>query len=297
LTVLKNSRHEKFAQAAASGKAHRLAYQETYGTGGASADAAASKLLRIDKVSGRISELKAEAATAAGLEGARVLAELARVGFGNVLDFAVVGDDGLPHIDLSIATYEKCGALASIEVEEHTEGTGDDARQVRKVRLKLADKVGALNSLGKHFDIFRPTRVEVSGPGGGPIEVLTDLEAARRIAWLLNSAATKAEPAEVPAPATTHSPAPPEPSEPEPAVDAEAHLAALLSGDTKIGDNFVRDRSALALLDEVDSRDTRGRYWNGGTVAGEPVTATELQKIHEELDEARREAARDPGTA
>jgi hypothetical protein len=75
-----NQRHERFAQLAASGETGAAAYREAYGTEGASAEAGASRLLRNDKVSERISELQKASATATTLNMQRrreILAEIA----------------------------------------------------------------------------------------------------------------------------------------------------------------------------------------------------------------------------
>lgn len=64
---LHNPRHERFAQLIASGESGAGTYQTCYGTNGASAEAAASRLLRNDKVRKRVAELQSAAATEAVL--------------------------------------------------------------------------------------------------------------------------------------------------------------------------------------------------------------------------------------
>jgi len=65
--ILVNQRHERFAQIIGSGESGAAAYQTCYGTHGASAEAAASRLLRNGKVRERVTELQSAAATAAVL--------------------------------------------------------------------------------------------------------------------------------------------------------------------------------------------------------------------------------------
>jgi hypothetical protein len=38
--------------------------------------------------------------------------------------------------------------------EDYTDGRGENARKVRKARLVLHDKLGALEKLGKHLGLF-----------------------------------------------------------------------------------------------------------------------------------------------
>jgi len=64
---LLNQRHESFAQLIASGESGAAAYRTCYGTDGASAEAAASRLLRNGKVQKRVLEMQGEAAKAAVL--------------------------------------------------------------------------------------------------------------------------------------------------------------------------------------------------------------------------------------
>jgi len=62
-----NQRHESFAQLIASGESGAGAYRTCYGTHGASAEAAASRLLSNGKVRERVTESQSTAATAAVL--------------------------------------------------------------------------------------------------------------------------------------------------------------------------------------------------------------------------------------
>ena len=53
------------------------------------------------------------------------------------------------------------------------------------IRVKLYDKVGALEKLGRHLGMFKE-KVEVAGAGGGPIQVDMPVpELMRRLAFLL----------------------------------------------------------------------------------------------------------------
>ena len=99
-----------------------------------------------------------------------VLAELAKIGFANLEDYIRVSKDGDPYVDLSAMTREQAAAISEVSVEDFPEGRGKDARMVRKVRVKFHDKKSALVDIGKHLGMFK-TKVEVSGPDGGPLEV------------------------------------------------------------------------------------------------------------------------------
>lgn len=92
----------------------------------------------------------------------RVLRELALLGFANMEDYMRVGSDGDPYLDFSALSRDQAAALQEVTVEDFKEGRGEDARDVRRVKFKLADKRAALVDLGKHLKLFTE-KVEHSG--------------------------------------------------------------------------------------------------------------------------------------
>ena len=87
---------------------------------------------------------KALQATADDIAG-----ELYKLGFANMADYIRVTPDGDPYIDLSELTRDQAAAVAEITVDEYVVGRGENARDVRKVKAKLADKRAALVDLAK----------------------------------------------------------------------------------------------------------------------------------------------------
>ena len=88
------------------------------------------------------------------IEADAVIRELAKIGFANMLDYITIGKDGDPYVDLSKLTREQAAAIGEVTVEDFTDGRGEGARDVRRVKFKLADKRGALVDLGRHFGLF-----------------------------------------------------------------------------------------------------------------------------------------------
>ncbi|MBZ9939153.1 terminase small subunit [Mesorhizobium sp. BR1-1-16] len=166
MSVLKNPRHEAFAQALAKGQSATEAYQTA---GYAESRSAASRLSTNVNVVARVADIQEKAATKVGVTIERVVTELAKIGFANMLDYMRAGPDGDPYLDFSRLTEGQAAALAEVTVEDFKDGRGDDARDVRRVKFKLHDKRAALVDLGKHLGMFKD-RVEVSGPNGGPIQ-------------------------------------------------------------------------------------------------------------------------------
>lgn len=150
------------------------------------------QLLHKTSVAAAIAEGQARLAKATEVTQERVIAELAKIGFSNMADYMRSGGDGDPYLDFSGLTRDQAAALVEVTVEDFKDGRGEDARDVRRVKFKLADKRAALVDLGKHLGMFKE-RVEHTGKDGGPIEAtlsLDPVESARRIAFALAKAAS-----------------------------------------------------------------------------------------------------------
>jgi len=108
-----------------------------------------------------IKEAQDELARKAGITAEKVIAELAKIGFANMMDFVQITKDGDPFIDLSELTREQAAALSEATVEEDKLGN-------KRVKIKLHDKQAALVNLGKHLGLFKE-KVVHGGPVGEPI--------------------------------------------------------------------------------------------------------------------------------
>jgi hypothetical protein len=62
--------------------------------------------------------------------------------------------DGYPYLDFSGLTRNQTAALDEVTVDAYSEGAGEDAREVKRVKFKLHDKLGALDKLGRHLGLF-----------------------------------------------------------------------------------------------------------------------------------------------
>ena len=160
--ALSNSKHELFALAIAQGQSVSAAYVSA---GFKAHGSNAHRLSQNEHVKARVAELMAAATEKAGVTIARVVEELAKVGFANMADYMRGGEDGDPYLDFSALTRDQAAALAEVTVEDFKEGRGKDARDVRRIKFRLADKLSALEKLGKHLGMFKE-KVEHSGPGG-----------------------------------------------------------------------------------------------------------------------------------
>lgn len=94
------------------------------------------------------------------MDRAEVLMELSRVARFNMGRILHVTPDGDPYIDLSKASEDDLAAIAEAQVEDFIVGRGDDARDVRRVKIKPHSKLHALELLAKHYGLL-VERVEV----------------------------------------------------------------------------------------------------------------------------------------
>jgi len=156
-TILANTKHEAVALAylADPEKIGWRAYRKVYPKSShQAAEVAFSRLLRNAKFSVRLAELHARAAQGAVMAAQEVLEELTRLARANMADYMKVGPDGDPVLDWSKLTRDQAAALIEVTVEDFLDGRGEDAREVRRVKFKLAAKIAALELLGKHHKLF-----------------------------------------------------------------------------------------------------------------------------------------------
>jgi hypothetical protein len=151
MPVLKNQKHEKFAQRIALGEAAGAAYRKVYQAKAVAAEAAGSRLLRNVKVSARVAEIQGKAADETVLsliERRRFLADVVRT---------------------PIEKIDESSPLA--QSYEFTTIPGDEARTLHKI--KVPDKLKAIELDSRLAGDFKE-KVEVTADG-----LLTLLEMVR----------------------------------------------------------------------------------------------------------------------
>ncbi len=119
-----------------------------------------------------------------------VVRELAKIAFANLGDYFRIGPDGLPALDLANMTRDQAAGLRDIVAEEYTTGRGEAARRIKRFRIKLGDKLAALDRLGKHLGMFN-TESPVTIQMGSDVPAYTDTERFQRWLWLLTRGGTR----------------------------------------------------------------------------------------------------------
>jgi phage terminase small subunit len=139
------------------------------------ADRQGPALLSFLGVRARVAFLQRVTINGLELSAETVIRELAKLGLANMDDYMAVQADGSAVVDLVETTRDQRAAISELTVDEYTEGRGDGAREVKRVKIKLADKRAALVDLGRHMGIFaednnqaRPIIIEVHRSGPEP---------------------------------------------------------------------------------------------------------------------------------
>ncbi len=149
----------------------------------------ACEVLAHEGVEARIAELRKGAMQRHEVTVDRIVGEMAKLAFANMLDYIQIQADGTAYVDFSKLTREQAAAIGEIVTEEYTEGRGEDARPVKRVKFKLLDKRGALVDLGKHLGMFTDKH-EITGKDGAPLsaEEPSNRDLARAIFAILREA-------------------------------------------------------------------------------------------------------------
>ena len=157
MPVLANAKHEAVALAYLGDreKIGWRAYKKVYPKSSQhAAETAFSRLLKNAEFAARVAETHEAAATEAVMSATEVLEELSKLGRANMQDFLRITKDGDPVLDLSGLTRVQAAALVEVTTEDYLDGRGEDAREVKRIKFKLAPKTAALDLLGKHHKLF-----------------------------------------------------------------------------------------------------------------------------------------------
>ena len=152
MPILKNPKHEVFAQEVAKGVHCYVAYVSA---GYRSVPSRASRLRRSPEMDARINELLLQGAERTVVTVQSVVEELAKIGFANMMDYVDIGPDGDAYLDMSRLTRDQAAAISEVIVNDAKGARGAKSRGKRQVKFKLHDKKAALVNLGNHLGMFK----------------------------------------------------------------------------------------------------------------------------------------------
>lgn len=193
---LQNPKHEAVlcAWIADAARVWWKAYQSVYPKSQQhAAETAASRLLKGAEFCARrdwlLKQISDGVVSAKIMDLNETLEELSKLGRSSIKKAIVDGDNTADVVtSLREMPDDVAATIKSLTIETYVEGAGDDARDVKKLKIELHDKRGALHELRSHHE---PQRHEHTGANGEPIktedvtEPRSDLDVARRIAFLL----------------------------------------------------------------------------------------------------------------
>ena len=110
--------------------------------------------LKKPEIAAAIAEGQADLAARTRINAEMVVNELQKIAFANMADLLQTDTDGIPRFNFSAITNRHTAALSEMTVEYFKDGRGQDTIDVRRVRLRLADKRAALLALGRHLGIL-----------------------------------------------------------------------------------------------------------------------------------------------
>lgn len=155
---LANAKHEAVAQAYISDRAKIgwKAYAAVYPTSSQRAcETSFSDLLRKPEFAARVEWLARQAAEGAVMTAREVLEELSKLGRSSIKNCLVRGDDTADVVtDLRDMDDAHAATIQELTVEMYVEGQGENKRDVKRVKVKLHDKRGPLQDLGRHHKLF-----------------------------------------------------------------------------------------------------------------------------------------------
>lgn len=92
-----------------------------------------------------------------------VVAELLKLAMSNMDDYAEVQPDGSAVVDLNDLSRDQMAAITELTSEVYSEGHGDAARDVKRTKIKLGSKEGALDKLMRHLGGYSKDKLELLG--------------------------------------------------------------------------------------------------------------------------------------
>ncbi len=93
-----------------------------------------------------------------------LIAEHTRLGFTGMSRFMRISDDGAPVIDLKDCTPADLDLLAEVTVESYQEGSRDESRRIKRIKIKPCDRYHALDTLAEHLGLCKGPSPDTTNP-------------------------------------------------------------------------------------------------------------------------------------
>lgn len=194
ICLLEDPRHEVFCRKFAISKNATQSYLFAFPSCSyESARAAACRLLAENNIKARVTQIQKERLDRIEVSDEKIVEEVAKLAFSREDSF--YHEDGTVKAPHELDPYDAAAVQSrKVKVVDIMSGKGKDAEVIgtaTTTEFKLHSKIDALQLLMRHRGMLKD-KIEHSGPGGGPIELTSDIERAARIAAILNAARKRA---------------------------------------------------------------------------------------------------------
>ncbi len=95
-----------------------------------------------------------------------LIAEYTKLGFTGMSRFMRISEDGAPMIDLKDCTPADLDVLAEVTVESYQEGSREEPRKIKRIKIKPYDRYHAMDKLAQHLGLFKGTDTAATDPLG-----------------------------------------------------------------------------------------------------------------------------------
>jgi phage terminase small subunit len=136
----------------------------------------AARLLADVSVAARVAELKRQMAEKTQVTIERWHREVALIAFSTMADYATVDDDGNIRVDVGRSQAETMVAIQQLDQSVEMIGNANDGLPIRRTRLKLHDKLKALDLIAKANGYYAPKTVNTvaTDADGKSLEQITE---------------------------------------------------------------------------------------------------------------------------
>lgn len=114
----------------------------------------ASKWLKEEKTQEMLREKRRAYLASAHMDPAALLMELQKMALARHSELLQIDDDGNGWYDLSLIDETLAAAMGECQIETYMEGRGEYAREVKRIKIKLHNKLDAIEKLMKHFGLY-----------------------------------------------------------------------------------------------------------------------------------------------
>lgn len=114
----------------------------------------ANKILKRPEIQEKLRAKRRAYLKSAHMDPAALLMELQKMALARQSDLLEIDEEGNGWYNLNLIDENIAAALGEIQIETYMEGRGPNAREVKRIKIKLHNKLDAIEKLMKHFGLY-----------------------------------------------------------------------------------------------------------------------------------------------